>query len=577
MILVFHIQPAPLPDIDLFLNASELYAITRSKTRMTYWYSTSEGTVELSVNADERITDISVAELLKVAHTYAISRPATADGNFDTTNFAIESLTGELRAMELPLPKIAGGFPPCTLGDRDDLSIAYRTYMSGRELNSILAFPSQQEYAAFSKLLIVSATASALPDSNLHRITAPVRRRYRVLCPEGVSPSATFVDHGQSLTLIYTAPRHYSYSQTVVAGEPSQFTHCEGSILMVEPLSNTDIKLRPIAPAPQSQKAEPAKETANTPEAIIPGTNASSPDSREITLRLRLDDDRIIETTLTLDGDSPEYRLLRDGEFHGYRARRMQVQTIGSESYLIDMRMSVIRVPEPKNDTNGINPPQYAKVNKSVDNNIENNDDNNRSKRWIFAGVVIIAVCAAIWAVARFMPGFASLSSAYAPGEVEVFENTENHPDSISLSLPNPEMAEEATAQDERLTTDNSDVTQPAGETEQADIAYLNSTSRWESGKLQSDTYRNLIELMAEGQLEDIARHPYFSAGICTNREARSIAVFAWRAKGSGSERGNILALKATKNKSVIDIHKLYEDMARLRPSDPNNTPCPAE
>lgn len=583
MILVFHIQHTPVPQLDKFLNAPEIYLVQRNKSRLTYTYSTTQGTLEFSVGADERITGLPVAELLKIAYGYALSRLNPADGTVDTTPFGIESLTGELRALQLPEPRVSRGFPPCTLGDREDLPVAYRTFMSGRELNAILAFPAQQEYAAFRLLAVVNATSSLLPESGLHRITAPVRRRYRVVYPEGVSPSATFVDHGDSLTLIYTAPRHYSYSRTIVAGEPNPFTNVEGSILTVEPLENTDIVLRPIAPSSSSAKDNSSDDaTATQPAdsgAIAPGPGAEN--ARIVTLKLHFDDDHILDVPLEMRSDAAEYRLLRDGTYHGYRARRLQVRVPGEEAYLIDVRTSA-SAPKPEQTeqpAETVQAPVF--INATTDSDTTPEEPQSRSRLWLTIGAVIVAIALAIWAVARFMPGVASLSSAYAPGEVELFEPAEATTDTIgtTVSAVPAAPAPEATPATAEVATP---AQEPANDTagtltadETADIAYLNANSKWDQSRIKSARFSNLPAILASGDLGAIARHPYFAAGHCTNREARSVAEFAWKAQESGTHRANEQRLKKLNNVSVIDIHQLYEDLARIRPSDPYSTPSP--
>lgn len=569
MIPVLRISDITNP-LGLFLNASEIYIIRRDKSRMTYTYANAQGGVDLTIGADDRITGVPVAELLQLAHAYLFNRPESSP--VPSSPFGLDKLSGELSASSLPTPEQLGGFQPCTLSDRDDLPPSYRTYMSGRELNNILSFPAQQEYISFSALYIVSATTTPDPDATVYRINAPVRMRYRVMCPPRVSPSATFIDHGQNLTLVYTEPRHYSHSQTIVAGESNAFVTVQGPIINVKPLSETDIVLRPIAPdiATAQQPAASVASVASVASAAVSVQPESAvlPDKtdnyREVTVKLRFDEDHTLDVPLKLRKESTEYRLLRDGTYHGYRARRLPVRNHGDESYLIDLRLN------PDADAVKSDQPKSPEFDNISDKPNQEEPSGKRTAKWIVAAVAIVILAVAAFLIGKYMPKIASLTSSYAPGEVELLDSVDTQTDTpAQISEP---VAEETTETPDSIPSSNPSV---LTEVEQADLDYLNNNGTWDFSRLKSERFGNLGTVFASGDLDAVARHPYFANGRCTNKEALHIATFAWRAIGSGNQRGNEQALKATRKVKSLNVRQLYEEMARIQPRDPNPEPLP--
>ena len=112
---------------------------------------------------------------------------------------------------------------------------------------------------------------------------------------------------------------------------------------------------------------------------------------------------------------------------------------------------------------------------------------------------------------------------------------------------------------------------------EQADVDYLNSSKYWKLSDLKSDKYRQLFELIRQGDITGMANHDYFAVeGRCTATEPTRIIEMAWGAYGSDNQRGNEITLRKSIGKDErIDVHKLYEDLARRMPKEPSAAPRP--
>ena len=73
-----------------------------------------------------------------------------------------------------------------------------------------------------------------------------------------------------------------------------------------------------------------------------------------------------------------------------------------------------------------------------------------------------------------------------------------------------------------------------------------------------------------------MAEHDYFAVdGQAANIDARKAMDFAWAALNSDNEKGNVEALKKLSAEDKINVHALFEDLARRQPKDKNQTPRP--
>ncbi|MDE6652611.1 MAG: hypothetical protein K2K08_09470 [Paramuribaculum sp.] len=111
---------------------------------------------------------------------------------------------------------------------------------------------------------------------------------------------------------------------------------------------------------------------------------------------------------------------------------------------------------------------------------------------------------------------------------------------------------------------------------EKADLEYLNSSKVWNRQSLKSDKYRALFDLFAAGNITEIVNAEYFAVpGMCTNRDADKAVTFLWQSYRTDTQHSNVRALKRLSGKTEIDMHKLMDDLAKIRSPKPNTNPRP--
>lgn len=269
---------------------------------------------------------------------------------------------------------------------RKAAGLCYRTYVSGQDLETILSFPDQNDYARFEGVVVISATASLRPGVNMERITTPVKKTYTVVCPEGVTASKDVVSDGERLTLTFVKEGFTPRKETVVTGAPSPYLRYEGAAIRVKSPRESGmgfvrrVKLvvksakggtvsgytinvngRPVnTMEPFIELNELELTPGNKTEISVASTNyrplkvvkdakeLSTTDTIELTLQpmeqgiiLRLDfgEGRVFEQEISIEKNTPEYSQLHSGNFHGFRASRMTTAGAG-EVYNIDVRSS---------------------------------------------------------------------------------------------------------------------------------------------------------------------------------------------------------------------------------------------
>lgn len=263
---------------------------------------------------------------------------------------------------------------------------AYRTFISQQELESIFSFPGQPEYRDYRCIIVVSATTSLRPGVKMPRLTAPIRKLYSVVCPEGVSASCTQVYDGDRLELSFSKEGFNTHKETVVVGTPSAYTKYEGSTIAVRPASQTGIRFERRIPVKvlsakggplkgytitingrsvntmdpyiellekdvkddsdveinvQSNNYRPLKLKKSAAEMLVTEEMelVMQPVEQGVTLRLDFGDGRVFEQQISIEKNTPEYNRLHSGNFHGFRAHR-QVTQDDSEVYNVDVRIT---------------------------------------------------------------------------------------------------------------------------------------------------------------------------------------------------------------------------------------------
>lgn len=270
--------------------------------------------------------------------------------------------------------------------DEKPAEAAYRTYISQQELESIFSFPCQPGYEGYRCIIVVSATTSLRPGVKMPRITAPIRKLYSVVCPEGVTASSMQVYDGDRLELSFSKEGFNTHTETVIVGTPSAYTKYEGSTVAVRSAAQTGIRFERRIPL----KVVSAKGVAlngytitlngrpvNTMDPFIellekdlqPDTDVEltvqsnnyrtlklkkpsaemlvteelelvmQPIEQGVTLRLDFGDGRVFEQQISIEKNTSEYNRLHSGNFHGFRAHRLVTQD-DSEVYNVDVRLT---------------------------------------------------------------------------------------------------------------------------------------------------------------------------------------------------------------------------------------------
>lgn len=272
---------------------------------------------------------------------------------------------------------------PLTSASAPKRPLCYRTYASTSELDAILSFPTQVEYACFDRVLAVQATAPLRPGSHLDRITAQLKREYTVLCPVGCTPSRTVVSDGERLTLTFTKAGFNPRTENISVGAPSPYVRYDGPAIRVKTAAESGMGfVRRVPLVVRSAKGQPVNgftinvngRPINTMEPYIEITERDlspsakteiqvtsnnykplkvvktpaeligcekvelvlEPIEQGITLRLDFGQGRIFQQEITIEKNTKEYSQLHSGNFHGFRAHRLTVAG-NAEVYNVDM------------------------------------------------------------------------------------------------------------------------------------------------------------------------------------------------------------------------------------------------
>lgn len=264
--------------------------------------------------------------------------------------------------------------------------LCYRTYLSTRELETVFSFPNQPEYTRFRYVVVITATASLRPGLNVERLTAPVKKQYTVICPDGVTTTKDVVSEGDRITLKFSKEGYNSRKETITVGTPSPYVKTDGSAMIVKTpaesgmgftrrvrvsvknakgglingytMSVNDRSVNTMEPFIElsEQDLQPGKKieiqvASNNfnplkaeylPEQL-PGDGCIElvlvPIEQGITLRLDFGEGRVFEQQISIEKNTPEYSQLHSGNFHGFRAHRLANPAYG-EVYNVDVRSS---------------------------------------------------------------------------------------------------------------------------------------------------------------------------------------------------------------------------------------------
>ena len=333
-----------------------------------------------------------------------------------------------------------------------------------------------------------------------------------------------------------------------------------------------------------------------------------------ILLRLDFGEGRLFEQEISIERNTPEYSQLHSGTFHGFRAYRISGQG-ASEAYNVDVRAASKptaptfdnvsgtthtsataeaqgrKIPVFENISRGESESSKDKHKKQekAERTVSTGDDNvstlggeeqhekRDGKAAIYLGVALSAVLMVL-ALIYFLP----TSTKTGEDDAKDPDVIEAHNVDTALGADVVKVIEGATDGNAGNGTTAETQQQPAAPAtqsgdEQADIAYLNNNQVWKASELKTQKYRDLLAAIQKGDIEAIAGNDYFAvSGRATNREAVEMVEMAWKALGTPNENGNRNALKKYDGKESVNIHNLYEDLARRKPSTPNQSPRPS-
>lgn len=111
----------------------------------------------------------------------------------------------------------------------------------------------------------------------------------------------------------------------------------------------------------------------------------------------------------------------------------------------------------------------------------------------------------------------------------------------------------------------------------QADIDYLNSSDVWKLSQLRTQSARDLIKAIGDGDIDAVVNNDYFAVGgRATNVKAIDCADLIWRAKGSYSENANRRIMRQIVKGGNIDLKSFFGELSKHKPSEKfNDSPRP--
>ena len=606
----------PQAAIKRFLNASECYILQSSHvghyfsliTRNTL--NPERGYVMISILIDNGCS-LTGRQLMNAFVN--LKKLFIDDETF--TDEAVDEALAQAAVPEEPLRLEAWRYH----APEEDVQLAeaaYRTFISQQELESIFSFPCQPDYVGYRCIIVVSATTSLRPGVKVPRITAPIRKLYSVVCPEGVSASSTQVYDGDRLELSFSKEGFNTHKETVIIGAPSAYTKYDGSTIAVRTAAQTGIRferripikvlsakgvalkgytitlngrsvntmepylellekdLRPgeqVDLLVQSNNYQPLKLKKPTEEMLVTDELelVLQPVEQGVTLRLDFGDGRVFEQQISIEKNTSEYNRLHSGNFHGFRAHRLVTQD-DSEVYNVDVRITSRPVAPNFEADRGEAPDEPAHKAPKFENV---SDDAPVERPKIGASAISYSDDDAdedfddvssrkpwyrrLWFIIAF------ILVAVAVAALLVF--LPQYTGSPSDPAPASEFAAEATP-------DVAATVVSLTPEEQADVEYLNSYPVWEVEKLKSDMAKSLIEAIKAGDIDAVVANDYFAVkGRATNTKAILFADLMWRAKGSYSESSNRRVMRGAVKDGVLDLKQFSDNLAKRRPAEKAN------
>jgi hypothetical protein len=109
-------------------------------------------------------------------------------------------------------------------------------------------------------------------------------------------------------------------------------------------------------------------------------------------------------------------------------------------------------------------------------------------------------------------------------------------------------------------------------------VDYLNKHTKWKLAELKTDRYKALYRAIGNGEIDSMARNDYFMVeGRCTNKKANQLMDLVWASKGAYEQKSNEKRLREFKDKDEMDINKIIDRVAGVKPKEPNKEPRPVQ
>lgn len=561
----------------------------------------------------------------------------------------------------------------------------YKQFVSASELGNLLSFPRQSGYASYSEVAFVPVTAVANPQNQIPQITQPLAQTFSVVCPKDVKPSAETVELTDHLALTYTRTGFEPATVTFEVGTTNRYVRILGAALIVNDAEKAGIVFtQRVAYKVVSAKGGLVKtytilingRTATRADGIfevastdftnngmvniqVSSTNYFTtsvdytseelftmqpleivlvPEQLTVVLRLDFGGGRVIEQQLMLEKASTEYRNLRAGNFHGFRAHRLmggepetynvdaqsgvrqavqgattlndrfanhaegekpaeekevqKVQKSAAELRAERQQAEVVAeqkeavekpfVPEKENkndktDRDGKGHRSFAYANdipKKIDELADDPDDDDERESRSKISPMLLAVIAVVLIVAGIVWYLFTLLPSA--------DDADDQAEGVDITQNVTDSTQKIVVTDDipgqEPSANEPAAQQPAGPTadEQADVAYLNANSVWKLSDLKSQRYRDFFTTLGEGDIQTILESDYFAVeNQGTNVKAQKVADYLWEAKGTFAEKRNVNEMKKLKEKESIDVNALYESLSRMRDAKPNTEPRP--
>lgn len=507
-----------------------------------------------------------------------------------------------------------------TFVSRRGAADCYRTYVSPLELENFLTFPRQQEYENYDRMIYVAATTSLRPGVELHHVVNPIKNIYTITLPEGVEASRPAAAAGERIMLTYQKPGFAHIREAVVVGRPSLFVNYDGATMRVKSAAEAHLTfVRRIPLTVRSAKGgmvtgftvsvngrpvntmepylEVTEDELNSRSSVTVQVNSNNfetlkveltpgelsagstlelvmkPLEQGITLRLDFGEGRIFEQKISLEKNTPEYSQLHAGNFHGFRALKLTVPGCG-EIYNVDVRAAARpkapefakAVAEPR--TAEVHAPTFERETPAEPTPVEverrTRRRNNNVGLWLGAlFLVALLVGAGFFFREQLFSTIGAGSEATAAIDSLAIEE---------VAEPVAEIVEPAVADTAVATVE------PVAQLDAAaarDVEYLNRAREWQRDSLATDEGRALYDAIVGGDIAAAASNPYFAVeGRATNPDAVKLIDMLWGAHGTPTEKSNQRCMTKLAGKA-INLHELYEEVARYRPADANKEPRP--